>query len=98
MPKIYEYIGFVFLFFTNEHLPVHVHVRKGERESKCELIYNSYGLKLEWKKVKSKKQLTTVEMKSAEEFIKKYHLGIVHKWNLVFVFNEKVSCEKISKL
>ena len=58
MPKIYEYLGFVFLFFTNEHLPVHVLVRKGERESKCELIYDNSGLNLVWKKVKSKKQLS----------------------------------------
>jgi len=75
-----------------------VHVRKGERESKCDVIYNGYGLNLGWKKVKSKKQLISVETKTAEEFIRKYHLGIVHKWNLVFVFNEKVSCEKINKL
>ena len=26
MPKIYEYFGFVFFFYSNEHEPIHVHV------------------------------------------------------------------------
>ena len=30
MPKIFEYFGFVFFFYSNEHEPIHVHVVKGE--------------------------------------------------------------------
>ena len=26
MPKIFEYFGFVFFFYSNEHEPIHVHV------------------------------------------------------------------------
>ncbi len=26
MPKIFEYFGFIFLFYSNEHEPIHVHV------------------------------------------------------------------------
>ena len=25
MPKIFEYFGFIFYFFSNEHEPIHVH-------------------------------------------------------------------------
>jgi hypothetical protein len=32
MPKIYEYLGLIFFFYANEHLPIHVHVAKGEFE------------------------------------------------------------------
>ncbi len=39
MPKIYEYFGLVFLFFSNDHEPIHVHVRYGEYENKLEFIY-----------------------------------------------------------
>ena len=28
MPKIFEYFGFIFLFYSNEHEPIHVHVMK----------------------------------------------------------------------
>ncbi len=28
MPKIYEYLGFIFFFYSNEHEPIHVHVIK----------------------------------------------------------------------
>lgn len=98
MPKIYEYLGFVFLFYSNEHLPIHVHVRKQERESKCELIYETQGLTLVWRKIKNKESLTVSEKKEAELFIQKYNLEIVNKWNDVFVFNKKITCEKINKL
>ena len=27
MPKIYEYLGLIFFFYANEHLPIHVHDR-----------------------------------------------------------------------
>ncbi len=27
MPKIFEYFGFIFYFFSDEHEPIHVHVK-----------------------------------------------------------------------
>ena len=27
MPKIFEYFGFIFYFYSNEHEPIHVHVK-----------------------------------------------------------------------
>ena len=30
MPKIFEYFGFIFFFYSNEHEPIHVHVLHGE--------------------------------------------------------------------
>ena len=32
MPAIYEYFGLLFMFYSNEHDPVHVHVRYSEYE------------------------------------------------------------------
>lgn len=31
MPKIFEYFGFIFYFYSNEHEPIHVHVLHGGR-------------------------------------------------------------------
>ena len=33
MPKIFEYFGFIFYFYSNEHEPIHVHVIHGGNES-----------------------------------------------------------------
>ena len=33
MPKIFEYFGYVFFFYSNEHEPIHVHVENGELKS-----------------------------------------------------------------
>jgi hypothetical protein len=38
MPKIFEYFGFIFYFFSNEHEPIHVHVLHGDKESIFDLI------------------------------------------------------------
>src|SRR5215211_7240983 len=37
MPKLYEYLGYIFLFYTNDHRPIHVHVQRGDKEMKVEI-------------------------------------------------------------
>lgn len=36
MPKIFEYLGILIYFYSNEHEPIHVHERKGDNECKAE--------------------------------------------------------------
>ena len=98
MPKIFEYLGFVFYFFSNEHLPIHVHVKKQQRISRCELIYNAGKVSLKWKKEKGATPLSNTEQKEAEVFLKKYHKEVVMKWNDYFVFGKKIKSEKIKSL
>jgi len=38
MPKIFEYFGFIFLFYSNEHEPIHVHVNKEGHEVIFEIL------------------------------------------------------------
>jgi hypothetical protein len=33
MPKVFDKDGFRFFFYSNEHRPIHVHVRHGEGEA-----------------------------------------------------------------
>ncbi len=33
MPKIFEKDGYQFFFYSNEHKPIHVHVRYGDSEA-----------------------------------------------------------------
>ena len=98
MPKIYEYLGLIFFFYANEHLPIHVHITKAERESKVELIFQNGKLRdVLIKKVKGRNPLTIDELKDAVKFVKKYYSGIADKWNDFFVLRTKVKCEVISK-
>ncbi len=44
MPKIYEYFGFIFFFYANDHEPIHVHVQYAEYESKVTFVYDNGAL------------------------------------------------------
>ena len=50
MPKILEINGYKFYIYTDDHLPIHIHVWKGGSEAKVLLtpelmIKDSYGFK-----------------------------------------------------
>jgi hypothetical protein len=36
MPNIFEYLGILIFFYSNEHEPIHVHGKKAGCESKAE--------------------------------------------------------------
>ena len=98
MPKIFEYLGFTFLFYANDHLPVHVHVQFGEFESKIIFAYEEGKLKsLVYKNVKRKIAIPSDKQKEVNKFLKKYHSRVVEKWNDFFVYNKTVKCEVINK-
>lgn len=95
MPKIYEYFGLIFLFYSNDHLPVHVHVKNGDFESKFELIYED-GKLADIKIIKTRNQLNETQTKDSLKFIKKYHKQISEKWYEFFVLNKTPKCRKIT--
>jgi murein L,D-transpeptidase YafK len=98
MPKIYEYLGLIFFFYANEHLPIHVHVSIAEFESKFQLEFENGKLKkITVLKVKGRLPLLAKDTEESIKFIRKYHEGIVEKWTKFFVQNKKVSCEVINK-
>ncbi len=97
MPKIFEYFGFIFFFYSNEHEPIHVHVIKADQESVFELIMDN-GLLTEIRKRSSgKESLSEKDAKTAEDFIRKYHKNIIEKWVNFFVLKKAVRSTKITK-
>jgi len=51
MPKVFERDGYKFSFYSNEHRPIHVHLRHGDCEAVFEVeneveLRESYGLKV----------------------------------------------------
>jgi hypothetical protein len=49
MPTLFIIFGLRFYFYSNEHLPIHVHVRNGDGEAKFEVenvrLVSNKGLK-----------------------------------------------------
>ena len=73
MPTVFEKDGFRFFFYSNDHEPIHVHVRKGGGEAvflvETEVeLRESIGLKVK-------------ELSKAEELARENLQLILEKWN-----------------
>ena len=98
MPKIFEYFGFIFYFYSNEHEPIHVHVQPGGKESIFDLIMmNGELLEVRVREKKSAEPLPEKDKRIAEEFIRKYHKNIIDKWVKFFIMKQAVRSTNIKK-
>jgi len=96
MPKIFEYFGLIFYFYSNEHEPIHVHVIHGDRESIFDLIMLDGNLvKIHIREKSSARSLSEKDKRTAEEFIRKYHKNIIDKWVKFFVLKQSVRSTNI---
>ena len=73
MPTVFEKDGFRFFFYSNEHEPVHVHVRKGGGEAVFVVegeveLRESSGMKVK-------------DLSRAENLAKENQNLILEKWN-----------------
>lgn len=75
MPTIFKLFGFTFLFYANDHEPIHVHVVKGNQKAKFTIcpvqLVENHGLK------KS-------ELKMVEAIIEENEEIIAEHWNKFF--------------
>ena len=82
MPTLFKFFGMQFLFWSNEHEPIHIHVKKGRYlakfviEPEIELVDNK-GFKPQ-------------ELKLAENIIEENKDVILTTWKIYF--NKKFSC------
>lgn len=99
MPKLYEYLGLIIFFYSNEHEPVHVHARSEDRENKIEFkIVEGKIISLTLKSVLGKKSLTAIQKKNFMNLAKKLADEIVQSWVSYFVYNKKIVSKKIDRL
>jgi len=97
MPKIFEYLGIILFFYSNEHEPIHIHATYGEFESKAEFyIINGKISEIRVKLVKDRKPLKGAKLKDFEIFLEVYANKIVEKWVDYFVYHKDVEFEKIT--
>lgn len=96
MPKIYEYFGFIFYFYSNEHEPIHVHVKHGDEESVFELIMMNGSLdRINIREKHGAPSLSSKDKRVAEAFIRKYSKNIIDKWVRFFVMKQQVRSTNI---
>jgi len=98
MPIIYEYLGLIFRFYSEDHYPIHVHVQRGEFENIYDLvIVNNMLVELKKRKKRGKEHLSKSDANKAEEFIREYYQKIIDKWTDYFVRNIPIKSVKITK-
>ena len=98
MPKIFEYLGILLFFYSNEHEPIHVHAKKGEFESKAEFfIENGIITEIKITNIKGMKPLIGKDLKNFKMFLEIYSDRIIEKWVSYFVYHKDIEFEKITK-
>ncbi len=97
MPKIFQYLQYIIRFYSNDHLPVHVHVQIQQREMKVEFRISEDDVTLLFKKVKGKTPLIEAEANEIAVFLKAFYKQIIEKWQTVFIYHKKVKCDIINK-
>jgi hypothetical protein len=103
MPKLYEYIGYTFFFYTNEHKPRHIHVKRGEKLMKVELEDEQGNQKSSkgtlivlFKKIKSFKNFNSKEKREISRFVNNFREDILGKWDKVINEKKVISSVKVN--
>ncbi|MFC2131576.1 DUF4160 domain-containing protein [Bacteroidota bacterium] len=98
MPKLYEYLGIIIFFWSDEHEPIHVHGRYQGAEMKAEfLVEDAIITEIIFKNVIGKKRFDSVKRNDFEKFVKKYSQEIVNKWIDYFVWKKDIKPEIITR-
>jgi len=98
MPKLYEYLGIVIYFYTNEHEPIHVHGRHAGRESRAEIIVeNGRAVRVEIGDVAGKRPLEGAKLKDFRTLVETKADEIVGRWINFFVHNVRTKPEIITR-
>lgn len=97
MPKIFIYKNIVFFFYSNEHLPIQVHVRKDNRQMRVELCLDEGEVKY-WiiSKEKGFRTLKKQDVLKVNFVLKEHGDRIVQKWMDFFVLNKVIKFETIN--
>lgn len=73
MPTVFTKDGFRFFFYSNDHRPIHVHVRGGGGEA----VFN-VEVRIE---LRESVGLTVRELRHAEDLASAHRELIIRKWN-----------------
>jgi hypothetical protein len=98
MPKLYEYLGIVVLFYSNEHEPIHVHGKYQRRESRAELVVrDGRVVDIIYSSVRGRRPLEGAQLQDFQTLVRHYAEDIVRKWIDYFVLHRSVEPEIITR-
>ena len=98
MPKLYEYLGILISFYSNEHEPIHVHGKHAGRESRAEIIMaNGRVVGVVVGHVPGKRPLEGQKLKDFETLVNAKADEIVERWINFFVNNVRSKPETITR-
>jgi len=76
MPTLFTVFGFRFMFYSNDHEPIHVHVIKGSAEARFQ-VQSEVALL-------DNKGLKPAELKLAESLVEENKEIIIERWKAFF--------------
>jgi hypothetical protein len=98
MPKLYEYMGIVVLFYSNEHEPIHVHGKYQGRETRAELIIrDGQVVDIIYSPVRGRRPLEGGQLQDFQSLARHYANEIVQKWIDYFVLHRRIQAETITR-
>ena len=75
MPTILFLFGLRFFFYSEEHLPIHIHVQSGDGRAKIDVITGE---------ILDNKGVKPSDLKRAKEAVNQYREEIIKAWNEYF--------------
>ncbi|HEY8668403.1 MAG TPA: DUF4160 domain-containing protein [Tepidisphaeraceae bacterium] len=98
MPKLYEYLGIVVLFYSNEHEPIHVHGKYQGRESRAELIIrDGRVVDIIYTSIRGRRPLEGAQLQDFQMLVGHHADDIVRKWIDYFILHRRVVSEVITR-
>lgn len=96
MPKLYEYLGIIIFFYSNEHEPVHVHGRYQNMESKIEIVVREgKAVNILAREVPGRKPLPKKQLADFKHLTRVLADEIVQAWINYFILHKKIVPKKI---
>lgn len=98
MPKLYEYLGIIVLFYSNEHQPIHVHGKYQRKESRAELVIrDGRVVEVIYSAVRGRRPLDGAQLHDFQTLVAYHADDIVRKWIDYFVLHRRIEAEIITK-
>ncbi len=96
MPKVYEYMGIILFFYSNEHEPIHIHGKYQGKETKAEIHFLNGRISKVTLKDKGT-GLPSAKRKEFEMFVNANCNDIAEKWVDYFVKKKHITPKLITQ-
>ena len=96
MPKIFEYLGIIIRFYSDEHEPIHIHATYNEHVVKVSFFLRDGKIyRVTYSGIAGKFPVS--KLNELKEFIAVYKDEIVKAWDSYFIWKTKVNFVRITK-